>query len=111
MKRQPRALDPFLRGFLIARLYEQGAGITSELIRAKTGVSCATAKRDMTALESVVPVTQPAHRGLPRIARRPDRPITVPAPTANRGVAMRALVRAPERDIEVDLTAKEPYEL
>ena len=47
----------FERGLELAGMLYSGATITSAVIRNRFGVSKATAKRDMTAIEAVLPVT------------------------------------------------------
>ncbi len=54
--RLPDAADSFTRGAALARMLLAGKTLTAEIIMAKFGVSWATAKRDLIALECLFPV-------------------------------------------------------
>ena len=48
--RRNRFADPFMRAYVLGRMYERGRPITTERVRRLFGVSPATAKRDLAAL-------------------------------------------------------------
>lgn len=105
-RKKPTARDPFIRGFLLGRVYEQGASVTTELIRRTTGASKPMAKRDLISIERVVPVTR-QKRGLPSYARRPDARITI-KPMDLWGRIARASVGDVDRAVIVDLERQQP---